>query len=61
MPMDSLLFVVSDEMNIPFGKFLARFNYVGGICVQSGGVHAGTNLCFLFFFLYLAREQLRHL
>ena len=39
MPMDSLLFVVNVEMNIPFGKFLARYNYVGvGICVQSGGI-----------------------
>jgi hypothetical protein len=28
MPMDSVLFVMSDEMNISFGKFLPRYNYV---------------------------------
>jgi hypothetical protein len=28
MPMDCLLFVVSDEMNISFGKFLPGYNYV---------------------------------
>jgi homogentisate 1,2-dioxygenase len=28
MPMDFLLFEVNDEMNISFGKFLPRYNYV---------------------------------
>jgi len=38
MSMDSLLFVVSDEMNIYFGKFLPRYNYVEKNCMQSGGI-----------------------